>query len=194
MNKALEQTLEFAKTFNQHIGSLDEIEPLKSRQLRVKLIFEELKEYAKASDVMETFEWLCFDSIKDHLENNELWNDGEESHQEVQLGINLPDGDNVNKTEQLDALTDLTVVVDGSKISGGFHEISDEAMDLVYQNNMNKAHKSTLHVAETSAKLGVELTPVYSDGKWLAYDLNGKLIKPHDHIKVKLSTLLELNK
>ena len=29
MNKSLEQTLEFSKTFNQHIGNLNEIEPLK---------------------------------------------------------------------------------------------------------------------------------------------------------------------
>lgn len=186
MNKALEQTLEFAKTFKQHIGSLDELEPLKSRQLRVKLIFEELKEYAEASDVMQTFEWLC---------NNEV-----ENNYSIDIDENLSynptfiDGDNVNKIEQLDALTDLTVVVDGSKISGGFHYISDTAMDLVYNNNMNKAHLTASHIAETAAILGIELEPVFNEGKWLAYNESGKLIKPHNHVKVKLSTLLDLNK
>ena len=176
MNKALEQTLEFAKTFKQHIGSLDELEPLKSRQHRIRLIFEELKEYAEASDVMGTFTGLC-------KFNSPGYGDP-----------TFEDGNNVNKTEQLDALTDLTVVVDGSKISGGFHYIADTAMDLVYNNNMNKAHLTASHIAETAAILGVELEPVFSEGKWLAYNESGKLIKPHNHVKVKLSTLLDLNK
>lgn len=194
MNKALEQTLEFAKTFKQHIGSLDELEPLKSRQLRVKLIFEELKEYAEASDCLRTFEELCYDSLHLKLEGGFVELDEETSEINVYLNTNSKDGDIVDKTEQLDALSDLTVVVDGSKISGGFHYIADTAMDLVYNNNMNKAHLTASHIAETAAILGIELEPVFNEGKWLAYNESGKLIKPHNHVKVKLSTLLDLNK
>lgn len=172
MNQPLAQTLEFSKFFKQHIGSLNEIEPLEVRQHRIRLIFEEFKEYAEASDVMGTFTGLC-------KFNSPGYGDP-----------TFEDGNNVNKTEQLDALTDLTVVVDGSKVAGGFHEIADKAADLVFQNNMTKAHRDMGHIIETSAHLGIELKPVYSEGKWLAYNLHGKLIKPHDHVKVALSTLL----
>lgn len=184
MNKPLAQTLEFSKFFKQHIGSLNEIEPLEVRQHRIRLIFEEFKEYAEASDVMGTFTDLC---IKE-AENNCI--DSFDLPIICHIATDIQDGNNVNKTEQLDALTDLTVVVDGSKVAGGFHEIADKAADLVFQNNMTKAHRDMGHIIETSAHLGIELKPVYSEGKWLAYNLHGKLIKPHDHVKVALSTLL----
>lgn len=187
MNKSLEQTLEFSKTFNQHIGNLNEIEPLKVRQQRIKLIFEELKEYVEASDVRKTFQDLCKNEVPEIEEPIA----GDFSGLAFYNAISTKDGDNVNKIEQLDALTDLTVVIDGSKIAGGFHEIDEDAANLVFRNNMNKAHNSQEHINETASKLGISLKSIQKDNKWLAYNDYGKLIKPHDHIKVELSTLFE---
>ena len=56
---------------------------------------------------------------------------------------------------------------------------------------MNKAHNSQEHINETASKLGISLKSIQKDNKWLAYNDYGKLIKPHDHIKVELSTLFE---
>lgn len=172
--KATEQVQDFHKLFEHPIGKLNELEPLTIRQLRIKLLFEELEELAEAGDVMGTFTNLCI------------------KHNTVKNADKI-DGDNVNKKEELDALCDLEYVLHGKINTSGLHEVFDRAFDLVHGNNMQKAHKSNEHAEETIKSL--------SDGngynveekqpnKFVLKREDGKVIKPHDHKKVDLSPLL----
>lgn len=167
----IEKVREFHQTFEHPIGSLDKEEPLKIRQLRIKLLFEELQELAEASDCMETFENLCknqFVGLDDKM---------------------VQDGDNVDRVEELDALCDIQYVLSGKILTSGLHEVFDKNFDLVHQNNMRKAHLNALHILETVRAKGWkegEYSIIQRDGRFLLLDKDGKLTKPHDHKKVKL--------
>lgn len=172
---SIEQVKEFHEVFGITIGKKDEPALLKDRQLRVKLIFEELEEYAAASDVMGTFAALCLTATNS------------------QEKLDAEDGDNVDKKEQVDALCDLRYVVDGSAVTDGVADIYEENIAIVHRNNMTKAHQSRAHCLETirvkqrKGGLGEETyTIVDKQGKFLLFDINMKLVKPHDHQKVKL--------
>lgn len=166
---------DFHKTFEHPINGITEIEPLKIRQLRVKLLFEELAELAEAGDVNGTMMDLCHKYISDGLPEN---------------GEPVEDGDNVNKVEELDALCDIQYVLDGKKLTSGLHEVFDQAFDLVHQNNMNKAHTGPDHVQMTAGHLGIKLNTIERNGLFLAMNEDGKLIKPFDHKKVTLNHLI----
>ena len=175
MNKT-ELVKSFNKTFGFPIREIDEIEPLESRQLRIKLLFEELQELAQAGDLNETFYNLC----SNHLISYNL-ND-----------IEVIDGNNVDKVEELDAITDIQYLLEGKKLSSGLHEISDKAFELVHENNMDKLHRDYGHVLETlDGVINIneyEIVPVIGKGLGL-YNPSGKLTKPHDHKKVDLKQL-----
>jgi predicted HAD superfamily Cof-like phosphohydrolase len=168
-----EKVTEFHQLFEHPIGKLNEAEPLKIRQLRIKLLFEELQELAEAGDVMGTFVSLCNQTAD--LEN-----------------LNKVDGDNVNKVEELDAITDIQYVLDGKKLTSGLHEVTDQAFDLVHSNNMQKAHTSDEHAEATINALndGENYVVENRNGKVLLFNSSGKVIKPYNHKKVDLSTLL----
>src|SRR6478609_1553583 len=91
---------EFHQVFEHPINKLGQ-EQLKIRQLRIKLLFEELKELAEASDCKETFRDLCEATVSD-----ENW-------------LNATDGDNVDHLEELDALCDIQYVLAGKVLTGG---------------------------------------------------------------------------
>lgn len=118
MNKYIETVREFHEVFNHPINEVNQEIPLNVRQLRVKLIFEELQELSVASDVTETFLSLC----------QEVINKKE----------NIIDGDNVNKVEELDALCDLQYVLSGGIISLGHSQNFDKAFENVHDSNMSK--------------------------------------------------------
>lgn len=162
--------------FEHPVGSVNNLEPLKIRQLRVKLLFEELVELAEAGDVKETMVKLCEKHLSESYPDN---------------GQPLMDGDNVNLIEELDAISDLQYVLDGKKITSGLFLVTDEAFELVHENNMSKAHRDRLHVNDTCRVSGITKFNVFEkDGKFLLYNESGKLIKPHDHKKVDLSNLV----
>lgn len=168
MNKSLEQVKQFHEVFDHRIGNINELEPLAVRQLRIKLLFEELQELAEASDCMETFDNLC---------------------DEVTYETKYPskDGDNVNQIEELDALCDLQYVLNGKIITAGMHDIFDKNFDLVHQNNMAKAHTDSKE-ALTTAMVTPGNTKVVQHGDYhVVTNLHGKVIKPHNHVKVQLS-------
>lgn len=168
----VEQVLAFHELFEHPIGTLEGSEPLKIRQLRIKLLFEELKELAEASDVRKTFYNLCLNTC------DSPWH-------------SKADGNNVDRVEELDALCDLQYVLDGKKLTSGLYEIFDQAFDLIHENNMKKAHRSQAHVVETSAIKGVTLECIERNGVFVAVDENGKTTKPHDHKKVDLTPLFK---
>lgn len=159
--------------FEHPIGNASDVEALKIRQLRIKLLFEELQELAEASDCMETFLSLC-----DRAVGNAAAAEG-----------GYQDGDNVDKIEELDALCDIQYVLSGKVLTSGLHEVFDRNFELVHMNNMAKAHSSKAHAMETARLKGWkshEFQIIEKNGSFLLLDDNGKLTKPHDHKKVKL--------
>lgn len=177
MNKSLEQVKQFHETFNHPVGEIGK-EPLAVRQLRIKLLFEELQELAEASDCMGTFRDLCIPV---------------EKHYTDVIGEPIPDGDDVNIVEELDALADIQYVLNGKILTAGLHNCFDENFDLVHANNMNKLHRDWEHAEETVDKgrlNNIELfkLQVEVDGYLLVKVFNnaGKIIKPHDFEKVQL--------
>jgi len=184
MNKSLEQVKSFHEVFNHRVGNLNDLEPLNVRQLRIKLLFEELVELAEASDCKRTLHGLC-DSTKYDLEQGNL---GINSYYPV-------DGDDVNQLEELDALCDIQYVLNGKIITAGMQNIFDREFDKVHQNNMSKAHTSYWHASETADKLKLIDAKIESKNGIDHYVLTnsaGKIIKPHDHKKVELSLIPDL--
>lgn len=172
MNDNLKMVTEFHLLFNHPIGYGSTCEePRNIRQLRLKLLFEELVELAEASDVRDTMNELC----SAYFDNHE----------------GVIDGDNVDKVEELDALCDLQYVLSGKILTAGLHEVFDENFQIVHENNMKKAHTSYDHAKETVLVKGEDALLNYTvaqqkGGKWLLFNKDGKLTKPHDHVKVKL--------
>ncbi len=177
MNKTTVQKVqEFHETFEHPVGTLSGKEPLNIRQLRIKLLFEEVAELAEAGDVIATMETICHKYISDIASDN---------------GQPNIDGDNVNRIEELDALCDIQYVLDGKKLTSGLHEVFDEGFDLIHSNNMNKAHASEQHALDTAEINGmIGWSTKEKDGKILLFNASGKLIKPHDHKKVTLNHLI----
>ena len=171
MNKSLEQVLEFQQVFDQGVGNINELEPLATRQLRIRLLFEELEELSQASDCTTTFFQLC-SAHADSIYNCRR------------------DADNVNQIEELDALCDIQYVLNGKIITAGMHHIFDRNFDLVHQNNMSKAHLTHNHVLDTVTRKGFNLdscSVVPKKNVFLLLDSAGKLTKPWNHTKVALT-------
>lgn len=171
MNNTLRQVQEFHQVFDHPIGNLTDIELLKVRQLRIKLLFEELTELAEASDCRYTLSSLC----AEHLGQG--------------AGT---DGDNVNKLEELDACCDLQYVLNGKIITAGLQNVFDANFDRVHQNNMSKAHSTYEQALETKNKnrfTNYNIKPK-DGGLFILTNADGKIIKPHDHVKVALSLTL----
>ncbi len=133
MCKYINGVKEFHETFNHPINDYRNEIDLKTRQLRVKLLFEELQELAEASDVKETFADLCLEVIDKAEENN--WED--------------VDGNNVNKKEEIDALSDIQYVLSGAVLALGHHENFEAAFDEVQRSNMSKMCHSLKEVEDT---------------------------------------------
>ena len=127
---------EFMTTFGQPV--LDKPTPLPEdrQKLRIALIFEELKEYAEASGMVEYFAKLCDEHYVD-IHNN--------PNPDIQI-VEV-----INEVEQLDALLDLQYVLSGAVHEHGFGEIFDEAFEEVHSSNMSKACQSEEEAINTAA-------------------------------------------
>ncbi len=171
MNKSLEQVKEFHEMFNHLVGDLNGLEPIDIRQLRIKLLFEELVELSVASDCKKTMYDLC---------NN------------INISEDVVDGDEVDKVEELDALCDIQYVLNGKVLTSGLHNCFDNNFEIVHQNNMTKLHNSVEHAEETIRSYNKNtdiLTYRKIKDKVIVLNDSGKVIKPFDHKKVKLNIL-----
>jgi predicted HAD superfamily Cof-like phosphohydrolase len=165
---------EFHETFNHPINDTLDID-LNTRQLRVKLIFEELEELAIALDVKNTFKQLCEQSISDltkvdidsderiksyreetqnHItnrdyENAALTRSKEEAYTTYLNDVGILDGGNVDKVETIDALADIQYVLSGGILALGYSSNFDNAFGDVHNSNMTKACKSMDEVNDT---------------------------------------------
>lgn len=106
-----------AYSTDNHIPSIED------RKLRLKLIFEELSELADAYGMTGSFTEICADFVHNEYDKtSEL--------------IDLPE--EFNKVEALDALCDLSVVVNGGYAVSGFTDIAQEAYNETMRSNMSK--------------------------------------------------------
>lgn len=159
----LEQTAEFHRIFNHPIAIGVGDEDLKIRQLRIKLLFEELEELAVATDCQGTFQELCDTSPP--------------------LLHDAIDGDNVDHVEELDALCDLQVVLDGKFLTSGHWQHKDKAFAEVHRSNMSKTC-TTVDKASMSVynylNQGVIATKEENNGVWVIKRDDGKILKGID--------------
>ncbi len=141
---------EFMTTFGQPV--LDKPTPLPEdrQKLRIALLFEELKEYAEASGMLEEFLLMCDEAINKYTDDY------------TDKGIDYVPS--VNQVEQLDALLDLQYVLSGAVHEHGFGEIFNAAFnDEVHTSNMSKACPDTITALRTIAKYDEEGVEVHCD-------------------------------
>lgn len=151
MNIQTEKVMEFHENFNHPINDQQNHIDLKTRQLRIKLLFEELQELAEASDVRQTFVTLC-------------------ENRSGGYGDDYVDGDNVDKKEELDALCDIQYVLSGAILSLGFQNQFDDAFSEVHSSNMSKmcnSNKEALDTVEHYKLKGVESHIVSKGDKFI---------------------------
>ena len=125
----LESIIEFQKAGGHTVAySTDNHVPsIADRKLRLKLIFEELSELADAYGMNNEFCKIC----DNHLETVTIGDDfGNPDFPKDTLEF--------NKAEALDALSDLSVVVNGGYCISGFTDIAQEAYDETMRSNMSK--------------------------------------------------------
>ncbi|CAG7580617.1 MAG: putative NTP pyrophosphohydrolase [uncultured marine phage] len=127
---------EFHDAFDHPVTEPGSDVDLQYRQLRIKLLFEELQELSEASDVRETFENLCWENIT----KNE--------HGDVQMPKHK-DGNNVDKVEELDALADIQYVLSGAILTLGHYPYFNEAFKDVHDSNMTKLCENMGEVNDT---------------------------------------------
>lgn len=134
MVKYLDSVKEFHETFNHPINNYKDDIDLKTRQLRVKLLFEELQELAEESGVRATFTSLCEEKGIGYYRNQ---------------GIDEVDGNVVNKKGELDALCDIQYVLSGAILALGHQENFEDAFNEVHRSNMSKMCYSEKEVEDT---------------------------------------------
>jgi len=116
----LKSIIEFQKAGGHTVAyttDKDYVPSIEDRKLRLKLIFEELSELAQAYGLERTFYEIV----------------GKELGKEI-----FVDTKEFNKTEALDALCDLSVVVNGGYCISGFTDIAEEAYEETMKSNMSK--------------------------------------------------------
>lgn len=150
----IEQVKEFMTLFGQPVVDTPTMMPEDRNRLRIALIFEELKEYAEASGLLNYFnEALCDFSSTDFATIRNTYKP------------------TVNLTEQLDALEDMQYVLSGAVLENGFGDIFDEGFDEVHRSNMSKACDTFDECEETIVKYRdtdkVEVYGLQKGTKWL---------------------------
>lgn len=180
MNKYLEDVKEFHETFNHPVEETIKTDNLKLRQLRLKLIFEELEELSSAMDTDVTLYNLCKDNIDKFL-----------------LSKKVNDGDNVDKVESLDALCDIQYVLSGAILSLGYTNVFDEAFSEVQRSNMSKMCLDEIQADDTikyykeERQEQLEMTPVEKDGKYIVVRSDGKIMKNVHYSPADLTTFVK---
>lgn len=155
----VEKVSEFHKLFQpKHTSDVikGDLE-IERRQLRVKLIFEELKELSESLGIERTFYDLC-----QEVENVDTVNDT----------FNF-----INLTETIDALSDLQYVLDGTYDELGLGKIKDESFDIVHRSNMSKACSNVTEATETVAYYQDKDIEASCDTHGIVRRKDGKILK-----------------
>jgi predicted HAD superfamily Cof-like phosphohydrolase len=141
---------EFMNLCEQPVVEQPTIMPEDRNKLRIALIFEELKEYAEASGLLDYFNDFCDRSVSDFVDTY-----GHKSNEYK------PERGLVNLTEQLDALCDLQYVLSGTILENGFTNVFDEAFNEVHRSNMSKLVRNNDELLATFNKYKNEDIDVY---------------------------------
>mgnify|MGYP003334270412 CR=1 FL=1 len=159
MSKYLEAVNEFHQAFGHPTNPKNADIPLELRQLRIKLLFEELEELAEATGCKGTMYDLC---------------------QFYGEGVAQFDEDKRDKVEEIDALADLQYVLSGAILAMGHHETFDEAFDEVQRSNMSKMCNTLQEAKDTqdwySERDGTSSIVVDKGDKWVVLRENDKKI------------------
>lgn len=173
MDNRIKRVKEFHEGFSHPINTIG-TEDKKTRQLRIKLLFEEVQELAEASDVKETWYELC--------RNNSC-------------NAEDLDGDNVNYKEELDAILDVDYVLNGKILTGGYQDVFDEASIEVHNSNMSKMCNSESEVRDTIAHYndkGVKSYSVKKGNSWIVLRLeDNKVLKNLYYKEASLSKYVQ---
>ena len=138
---------EFMTTFGQPVYDVPTELSDDRQKLRIALIFEELKEYAEASGLLHYFnQQLCNKSQEEFFSSNKPVHTEE-----------------INQTEQFDALLDLQYVLSGAVHEHGFGEIFNAGFDKVHDSNMSKACPDISTALRTIDKYAEENVEAYCD-------------------------------
>lgn len=177
MNR-FEQVKEFMVTMQQPVAETPITLSVDRNELRIALIFEELKEYAEASGLPYYFEKLC---SKYSLE----------VHVATQIG---PLTTIVNQTEQFDALLDLEYVLLGAVHEHGFGNIFQKGFDNVHASNMSKVCTTEKEALATIEKYEKENVSCYFKqvGKYfVVYNRNNdKVLKSINYTPAVLAPII----
>lgn len=163
--KQLESVKQFHETFNHPVGDTE----LSNRQLRIKLIFEELEELSDAMDCKKTFLDLCKNKVSDIYGNRIDFVSVETDMINDRVPL-LVDGDNIDDVETLDALADIEYVLSGSIVQMGMHTNFEEAFDRVHESNMSKMCRTQKELDDTLQyykEKGVEVFYEEKDGGYI---------------------------
>lgn len=159
--KPIDQVELFQKTFGDEVNELGSVPTIAKRKLRIKLLFEEMKELAIDGYGLEAFfKSICID----HLDF---------SKESIDTEI-------FNPEEALDAVSDILVVTFGAACINGHNTIIDKAFDETMRSNMSKIC-NTLDEAQASVakyhKEGIETEPVKTgENQWTIYNKNTRKI------------------
>lgn len=181
MSNYIQSVQEFHEIFNHPINNYKEDVDVKLRQLRIKLIFEELQELSEASDVKGTFFSLCHDVTNKEFENHNV-------------DIYSNDGNNVDKKEEIDALADIQYVLSGAVLALGYQDIFDKSFDEVHRSNMSKMCKNLDEVnltIESYKQKGMDSYYVEKDGGYIVLRKDdNKILKNVNYSEANLNQFL----
>lgn len=172
---------EFMITFGQPVLYKPTPLPEDRQKLRIALLFEELKEYAEASGMLEEFLLMCDESINKYTDDY------------TDKGIDYVPS--VDQVEQLDALEDLQFVLSGAVHEHGFGNIFDAGFEEVYNSNMSKADDNPSDAGETANKYlkeGVKVVIRDKNKKYITYRAeDDKVLKSHKYKPAQLAQFLK---
>tara|TARA_R110000772_G_scaffold95789_1_gene194138 strand:- start:8390 stop:8914 length:525 start_codon:yes stop_codon:yes gene_type:complete len=160
MNIYLESVKDFHETFNHPVHETIEDRNHKLRELRLKLLYEEIEELSNAMGTDGTLHKLCKETIGKPI-NNILY----------------------DKTESLDALCDIQYVLSGAVLSMGYTKVFDPAFLEVQRSNMSKMC-STMEQAEDTVKYykeernePLDITITEKEDGFIVVREDGKILK-----------------
>jgi predicted HAD superfamily Cof-like phosphohydrolase len=196
---SLEQTKEFMDAAKQAVPekpekAMTEIETRQLLRLRLRLMFEELKEFATGARYTGTefFANLCREFLENEAPKFMT------KYATVAVNSQVTPNEDWDLEEMLDALCDMRVVNDGTILALGFSSVFNEALTAVHENNMSKfitdeavIHATAKHYDDKKELVTFESTRVGSHYAMACKDTGGKLKKPHGFVAVSLTPFIE---
>jgi len=179
----LKQVEEFHILMQQPVVQAPSEMPEDRNKLRIALLFEELKEYAEASGLLDHFNELCDKFATE-------W-DAETNINEIAY---VPV---VDLVEQLDALADLQYVLSGTVLENGFGDVFLDAFNEVQRSNMSKVDSDVFNAQLTQDKYKKDNITVISKqhiptGNYITYrESDMKVLKSHKYSPADLTQFIK---